>query len=89
MSFISKAVLASALILFLAIGGLMALKTTEAEAKTSILFCGSPGSKNCIAYPYKPNGGRESICAKYSPCYLSSDCTGDQVCDNQQPSSTK
>ena len=89
MNFISKAVLASALILFLAIGGVVALKTTEAEAKTSILYCGSPGSKNCNPYPYKPHGGRESICAKYSPCYLSSNCTGDQVCDTQRPSNTR
>ena len=57
MSFISKAVLALALILFLAMGGVLALKTTEAEAKTSILYCGSPGPKNCNAYPYKPHGG--------------------------------
>ena len=64
MSFISKAVLALALILFLAMGGVLALKTTEAEAKTSILYCGSPGPKNCNAYPYKPHGGEKSICAK-------------------------
>ena len=70
MSFISNAVLASALTVSLAIGVGWALKTTEAEAKTSILYCGSPG--NCTAYPYKPHGGRGSICAKYSPCYLSS-----------------
>ena len=83
MSFISNAVLASALTVSLAIGVGWALKTTEAEAKTSILYCGSPG--NCTAYPYKPHGGRGSICAKYSPCYLSPSCKGDQVCESQQP----
>jgi hypothetical protein len=89
MKFSSKIVLASALTLSVGIGGLLALKTTAAEAKSSILYCGSPGPKNCNPYPYKPHGGRGSICAKYSPCYLSSDCTGDQVCDTQRPPNAK
>jgi FtsP/CotA-like multicopper oxidase with cupredoxin domain len=38
------------------------------------------------AYPYRTHGGRESICAKNSPCYFSPNCTGDQVCESHRPS---
>ena len=58
MSFISKVALASVLTLSSAIGGALALKTTEAEAKSSILYCGLPRPGNCTAYPYRTHGGR-------------------------------
>jgi hypothetical protein len=84
-----KAMLASALTVVLVVGLMLTLKTTQAEGKTHIIYCGSPGEKTCNPYPYRTLGGRESHCAKHSPCYLNSDCTGDQVCDTQQPSNTK
>ncbi len=66
-------------------GGALFLNVTTAESKTSILFCGTPG--NCKVYPYKPQGGWQSICAKNNPCYLTQGCTGEQVCE--QPSSMR
>jgi len=83
MKFFSRLVLASALALSLAIGGVLALTTMGAEAKSSVVWCGSPG--NCTPYPYRTYGGRESVCAKNSPCYLSPACTGDQVCESHRP----
>jgi hypothetical protein len=87
MSFIFTAARASALTLSLAIAGLLALEIAEAEAKTSILYCGAPG--NCTPYPYKPHGGIASICATYSPCFLGPSCKGEQVCDSQHPAQAK
>jgi hypothetical protein len=85
MKFFSRTVLASALITFLA-SDMFSLKTTEAVAKTSILVCGSPG--NCTPYPYRAHGGYgalASICAKHRPCYLNSNCTGEEVCGSLKP----
>jgi hypothetical protein len=82
MKFFSKAALASALTLSLASGGMLALETALAEAKSSVLWCGSPAK--CEPYPFRTHGGRESICAKNSPCYLSPSCTGDQACESHQ-----
>jgi len=82
MRFTSRAVLASALALSWCV---LALTTTQSKAKSNILYCGSPGPGNCTAYPYRTRGGRESICAKNSPCYLSANCTGDQVCESHRP----
>ena len=79
----SKPVLASTLVLLWC---LLTLTATQSEAKSNILYCGSPGQGNCTAYSYRTHGGRESICARNSPCYLSANCTGDQVCEPQRPS---
>jgi hypothetical protein len=86
MSFISKVALASALTISSAIGGILVLKTTEAEAKSSILSCGAPD--NCTPYPYRAHGGYgavASVCAKHRPCYLNSNCTGEEVCGSLKP----
>jgi len=66
----------------LAIGVVFTMSTPEAMAKTSMLYCGS--SESCSPYPYKPHGGHGAICAKHSPCYLSPDCKGEQVCESQK-----
>jgi hypothetical protein len=79
----SKAFLASTLALSWC---LLMLTAMPSEAKSNILYCGSPGPGNCTAYPYRTHGGKESICARNSPCYLSANCTGDQVCESHQPS---
>ena len=82
----SKAMLASALTSFLTIGGVFGLEKTKAEAKTSMMYCGAPG--NCIPHPYKPHGGYgavQSVCARYRPCYLNSNCTGEEFCGSLQP----
>ena len=63
----------------LAIGVVFTMSTPEAMAKTSMLYCGS--SESCSPYPYKPHGGHGAICGKHSPCYLSPDCKGEQVCE--------
>lgn len=78
---ISKAAIALVLTL-----SFLALKTTETEAKSSILFCGSPGRGTCTPYQYRTHGGKESLCAQKGPCYFSSNCEGDHVCENHRPS---
>ncbi len=74
-----RVVMAGTLILRVASGG-VGWQTTIVEAKTSVLYCGSPG--NCNAHPYKAHGGWQSICAQNSPCYLTEDCKGEQVCES-------
>lgn len=63
----------------------LALKTTGTEAKSSILYCGSPGPSTCTPYHFRTHGGKEALCAQNSPCYLSPNCEGDQVCENHRP----
>lgn len=74
-------VLRSSVMATFAMGGAFAMDTSEAVAKTSVLYCGSPQS--CSPFLYKPHGGRADICAQHSPCYLSPDCTGPQACQSQ------
>ncbi len=66
----------------LAVGGVFAMKLPEAMAKTSMVYCGSPGK--CEAYPYKPHGGHGGVCDQHSPCYMSPGCTGDDVCGSER-----
>ncbi len=75
-------VLRSSVTAAFAIGWAFSMNTSDAAAKTSVLYCGSPQS--CNPFPYKPHGGRADICAQHGPCYLSPDCTGAQACQSQQ-----
>jgi hypothetical protein len=73
-------------ILLLAGAGLLTLDRVDAEAKTSILYCGSP--TNCTGHPYRPHGGYgvvKSVCAKNKPCFVSPDCKGEEFCQSLEP----